>query len=414
MNKFLIERNFYLEKLISAMNHPVVKVITGIRRSGKSMLVFKLFYQHLLKSGISKDHIICVDLETQKNKPLRDSQKLYEFITAKIVDDKRYYVLLDEIQLVDEFEDVAMGLMIDDHCDVYLTGSNAKLLSKDINTRFRGRSEEIRVYPLCFSEYISYLVKTENAVDKSEALKQFMLYGGLPYVCQLEDSKTRINYLNSINTTVLFRDLIERYEIRNEHLFSSVIEFLCSNIGSYVSAKKISDTLKSNGFKTASVEAIGNYLNHLCDSFLFYKVNRYDVKGKAFLKTLNKYYISDLGLRNERLNFRQIELTHSLENLVYLELIKRGYSVDIGKNNEKEIDFIVNESGGNLMYIQVAYTLMGEGKMEQELSSFKNLNDGYKKIVITMDNDPFTQLENGYKKLNVFDFLLNEKSLEEV
>lgn len=231
---------------------------------------------------------------------------------------------------------------------------------------------------------------------------------------QLDSVKGKKDYLHSMNTTVLVRDIIDRYKIRNEHFFSAVVDFLCSNIGSYVSAKKISDTLVSNGYKTITDDTVGNYLSYMYESFLFYKVQRYDIKGKSYLKTLNKYYISDLGLRNERLNFRQIGITHSLENLVYLELIKRGYSVDIGKNYQKEIDFVVNNERGNLMYIQVVYTLQGEGKLEQEISVFKSLKDSYKKIVITMDSDPFTNLENGYKKLNIFDFLLNEDSRETV
>ena len=413
MEYTVLSRDYYLKQLISAMNKPMVKVITGLRRSGKSVLLFTLFYDYLLKTGVNKAHIITIDLETQKNKTLRDSQHLYEYIKKQIKDEKKHYVFLDEIQLVEDFEDLATGLMVDDGCDVYLTGSNAKLLSKDINTRFRGRSVEIKVFPFSFAEYYGFCSKSMS-VDKSAALNNYMLYGGLPYVWQLDAPKEKKDYLHSLNTTVLFRDIIERYKIRNEHLFSAVFDFLCSNIGSYVSAKKIADTLISNGYRTITDDTVGNYLNYLCESFLFYKVQRYDIKGKAYLKTLNKYYISDLGLRNEHLNFRQIEPTHSLENLIYLELLKRGYTVDIGKNYEKEIDFVVSDENGNMMYIQSAYSLIGEGKMEQELSAFRNLKDGYKKIVITMDSDPFVNLENGYKKLNIFDFLLNENSLEKI
>ncbi len=413
MNSLLIARDYYLKQLIRAKDKPMVKVITGLRRSGKSVLLFNLFHDYLVESGVPEDHIIAIDLETQKNKPMRDSQKLYEYITSRIHDDGRHYVFLDEIQLAEDFEDVANGLMIDDACDVYLTGSNAKLLSKDINTRFRGRSTEIKVFPFSFSEYYEMRIKNGSA-DKNIALNEFMMYGGLPYVWQLDSAKEKKDYLHSLNTAVLFRDIIERYKIRHEHIFAAVLDFLCSNIGSYVSAKKIADTLVSNGYKTVTDDTVANYLNCLCESFLFYKVQRFDIKGKAYLKTLNKYYISDLGLRNEHLNFRQIEPAHSLENLIYLELLKRGYSVDIGKNYEKEIDFMVSDEQGNLMYIQSAYTLMGDGKMDQELSAFRNLKDGYKKIVITMDSDPFTNLENGYKKLNVFDFLLNDDSLESV
>ncbi|MBP5351671.1 MAG: ATP-binding protein [Fibrobacterales bacterium] len=412
MEEPVVNRDFYLNQLVAAKDRPMVKVVTGIRRAGKSMLVFRLFRDYLLKHGVKEDHIVALDLETQKNKPYRDPQRLYEFVVSRIRDRKRHYVLLDEIQLVEGFEDVANGLMVDDGCDVYLTGSNAKLLSRDIDTRFRGRSVEIKVHPLSFAECLAFPGANGETADRSELLRQFMLYGGMPYVWQLPTHAEKAAYLDSLNSTVLFRDLIERYGIRNEQLFAAVLDFLCSNIGSYVSAKKIADTMKSNGFRSASCDTVGNYLEHLCDAFLFHKAKRYDLKGKAYLKTLDKYYASDLGIRNARLNFRQIEPTHALENLVYLELIKRGYRVDVGKNREKEIDFVVGDRSGERIYIQSAYTLMGDGKREQELSSFRGLDDGYRKIVVTMDDDPFDDLGDGYRKINIFDFLLDDRSLE--
>jgi hypothetical protein len=397
-----------LDRLISQKDKDLIKVITGIRRCGKSVLLFDLFYDYLLSVGVEKDHIIKINLETKKNEPLRNSDALYNAVIRQMTDEGRYYIFIDEIQFVDGFEDVVNGLQADCNCDVYITGSNSKLLSKDINTKMRGRSIEIKVYPLSFAEFYEYY-----GGDKRQCFNQYLLYGGLPYLLSEEDNKNKISYLNMICQTVVSKDIIERHEIRQENLFEAVVDFLCSNIGSYVSANKIAATLQSNGYSKASSDTIGNYLEYVCDAFLFYKAQRYDVKGKQYLKTQNKYYISDLGIRNSKLNYRQIEITHSLENVIYLDLIRRGYMVDIGKNDQKEIDFVVrNES--ELYYVQVAYTLSDPEKSEQEISSFYGLDDGYKKIVITMDDDPFGNLKRGYKKINVLDFLLNDRALEEI
>ena len=240
-----------------------------------------------------------------------------------------------------------------------------------------------------------------------------MKYGGFPFIAKESDEQAKIEYLNMLESTIATKDIIDRYNLRHPELFNAVYDFLCSNIGSLVSAKKISDTLKSNGYKTVTADTVGNYLTYLCESFLFYKVYRYDIKGKEYLKTLNKYYISDMGLRNAHLNYRQIEVTHALENIIYLDLIRRGYVVDIGKNKEKEIDYIAKDNK-DTFYIQVAYNMTDEDVRKRELGSFHKIDDGYKKIVITMDDDPFVILENGYRKLNALDFLLNEKSLEEI
>ena len=337
---------------------------------------------------------------------LRDSLKLYEYIKEKIVNDKKYYVMIDEIQYVNEFEDLVNSLK-NMGVDVYITGSNSKLLSGDISTKLRGRSIEIKIYPLSFAEYYSF-----RGGDKQVAYNEYQMYGGFPYAATESDNESKIEYLKMLEETVATKDIIDRYGIRNPNLFDAVYSFLCSNIGSVVSAKKISDTLKSNGYSTITADTVGNYLEYLCEAFLFYKVYRYDIKGKEYLKTLNKYYISDIGLRNSKLQFRQLEVTHTLENIIYQELLRRGYMVDIGKNKEKEIDFIAKNSK-DTYYIQVAYSIAEPEKKEQEISSFYKIDDGYKKIVITMDNDPFTILENGYKKMQVFDFLLNENALEE-
>ena len=403
-----INRQKYLDKLISQKDKDIVKVITGIRRCGKSVLLFNIYYDYLLSIGVKKENIIKINLETKRNEELRDADALYNAVVEQIITDEKYYVLIDEIQFVDGFEDIVNGLRVDYNCDVYITGSNSKLLSKDINTKMRGRSIEIKVYPLSFAEFYAYY-----GGDKRQCFNNYLMYGGLPYLVTEDDNKNKVEYLKMICDTVVGKDIIDRHGIRQGNLFEAVIEFLCSNIGSYVSANKIADTLKSNGYSKVTHDTIGNYLDFVCDAYLFYKAQRYDIKGKQYLKTLNKYYIADLGIRNSKLNYRQIEITHSLENIIYLDLIRRGYIVDIGKNNVKEIDFVARDDK-NLYYIQVAYTLSDPDKNEQEVSSFYGLDDGYKKIVITMDDDPFVNLKNGYKKINVFDFLLNDNILEEV
>ena len=403
-----ITRQKYLDKLISQKDKDIIKVITGIRRCGKSVLLFDIYYDYLLSAGVKKENIIKINLETKRNERLRNADTLYNAIVEQIITDERYYIFIDEIQFVDEFEDVVNGLRVDYNCDVYITGSNSKLLSKDINTKMRGRSIEIKVYPLSFAEFYAYY-----GGDKRQCFNNYLMYGGLPYLVAENNNKNKVEYLKMICDTVVGKDIIDRHGIRQDNLFEAVIEFLCSNIGSYVSANKIADTLKSNGYSKVTHDTVGNYLEFVCDAYLFYKAQRYDIKGRQYLKTLNKYYISDLGIRNSKLNYRQVEITHSLENIIYLDLIRRGYIVDIGKNNVKEIDFIARDDK-NLYYIQVAYTLSDPDKNEQEVSSFYGLDDGYKKIVITMDDDPFVNLKNGYKKINVFDFLLNDNILEEI
>ena len=291
-----------------------------------------------------------------------------------------------------------------------ITGSNSKLLSSDINTIFRGRGIEIRVFPLSFKEFCDFSAPH----DRATAFNDYILYGGLPYAVSEKNNTNKAEYLKMICDTVVTRDIVERYNIKDVNLFSAVIDLLCSSIGSYVSASKIANTLKSNGYRSIDNETIGRYLSYMCDAFLFYKVNRYDIKGREYLKTQNKYYICDLGIRNSKINFRQIEMTHIIENIVYLELLRKGYIVDIGKNREKEIDFLVRDMNGEQYYIQVSYTIEDEKAKEREISAFYHLDDGYKKIVITMDNNPFTLLERGYKKLHLFDFLLDDNSLKDV
>ena len=427
-----INRSVFLKRLIAEKDRDIVKVITGIRRCGKSVLLFDIFYNYLLEQGINADRIIKVNLETQKNKQYRDADKLYNYVVSQIKDhNQRHYVFLDEIQLVPQFEDVVNGLRIDENCDVYVTGSNSQMLSKDINTKFRGRSTEIRVYPLSFSEYKSYkksvycldgekklgdfLLDGGPVENDRKILKEYLLYGGFPYVAQLDTEEEKHRYLNAMCNTELLKDIKDRYNLKdkNENLLNALFDLLCSQIGSYVSANKITNYLKSNGYQTVTADTVGNYLEYFCDAFLLYKVQRYDIKGKQYLKSLNKYYVTDLGIRNSRLNFRQLEITHSIENLVYLELIRRGYIVDIGKNDNKEIDFFVRMRA-ETYYIQVSYKIDDPSTREREMEAFKKLDDGYKKIIITMDDTPYKVLEKGYKILNLIEFLNNENSLETV
>lgn len=403
-----IKREKYVNFLLKQKDKDIVKIITGIRRSGKSTLLFELYYNELIHLGVTESHIIKIALDNIKNEALLEPHKLYQAIEEKMKDQEMYYIFLDEIQLVDKFENVVNGIKNDFKCDLYIIGSNSEFLSSDIKTKFRGRGMELRVHPFSFSEMYEVI-----GGDRYQAFNQYMLYGGMPYLVQEDDPLEKDRYLRMVAEVVEINDIIDRHNIRNKEAFEAVVRLLCSSIGSYVSSKKIADTLKSNGVATIDHKTVGNYLSYLCDAFLFYKVDRYDIKGKAYLKTLNKYYVCDIGLRNALLNFRQIEPTHTIENIVYMELIERGYMVDIGNNNNKEIDFLVKDMK-DTYYIQVSYSILNQETKERELGSFRNLDDGYKKILITMDNDPFTNLEYGYKKLNMLDFLLNENSLQNV
>lgn len=398
----MIKRDNYLNKLIDHKDKDIVKIITGIRRCGKSFLLFEIYYKYLIEHGVDDSHIIKINLESLKFLKYRDPIELYNFIENKIIDEKKHYIFIDEIQLVDNFEDVVNGIKVDFNTDIYITGSNSKLLSSDINTKLRGRGIEIKVFPLSFKEYYE-----NKGGDIQKAFNDYILYGGMPYVADLDKEYEKTEYLQMLNNTVASKDLIERNKIKNIGVFNAVINLLLSSIGSYVSPNKIANTLKTNGYKTVDNETVSNYLNYLCDGFLFYKASRYDVKGKEYLKTLNKYYVSDLGLRNEKLNFRQLEMTHILENIVYLELLRRNYVVDIGKNDKNEIDFIAKDHR-KLFYIQVSLSIENQETKNRELNAFKGLDDGYRKIVITMDNNPLIHLDNGYEMLNIYDFLLDE------
>lgn len=403
----MIKRDYYLKKLIDYKDKDIVKIITGIRRTGKSFLLFNIYNKYLIDSGIDESHIIKINLESIKFEKLRNPNEFILYLDTKIKDNNKYYIFIDEIQLMDNFEDVVNGIMIDYNSDLYITGSNSKLLSSEINTKMRGRGIEIKVFPLSFKEFLN----DRNDIDK--AFIEYIEYGGLPYLNNLDKDYEKNEYLQMINETVALKDIIERNHVRNEAVFNAVVELLCSQIGSYVSPNKIANTLISNGFKTVDNDAVSNYLKYLCDSFLFYKAVRYDLKGKEYLKTLNKYYVCDMGLRNQKLGYRQIEMSHIIENIVYLELLRRNYQVDIGKNKDSEIDFIVRSSK-DMYYLQVSLSIENMETRERETRSFNGLDDGYKKIIITMDNNPLINLEKGYKMLNLYDFLLEDNSLENI
>lgn len=401
-----IQRREDLQRLIKYKDKDIIKIITGIRRCGKSVLLNQLYYAYLLNQGVDEAHILRLAFDLKKNEGLRDSDALYHYLCQNIVDDSRYYIFLDEIQLVPQFETVVNSIKAEYNTDIYLTGSNSRFLSGEINTIFRGRGIEISIHPFSFKEYYDY-----KGGDVREAFKDYMYYGGLPYVVTATDNQEKHAYLQMIWKTVATADIVERHKVRNKALFNAVVEFLMSGIGGYISASKIAKTLKSNGFKTADNETISAYLDYLCEAFLFYRANRYDVKGKEYLKTQNKYYVADVGIRNSALSFRQTEVTHLMENVVYLDLVRRGYTVDIGKNRDREIDFVAKDLQGKKYYVQVAYSIENEDTRDRELKAFAGLDDGYEKILITADETPFSAIGAGYQLFNLYDFLLQKRAL---
>ncbi len=402
-----IQRENLLNTLIRYRHKDLVKIITGIRRCGKSILLNELFYRYLLDDGVQADHIIRIAFDMKKWENLRKSDELYSYLLGRFADNEKYYLLLDEIQMVEGFEEVLNEIRSEYNTDIYVTGSNSKLLSSDINTIFRGRGIEIKCFPLSFQEFYSF-----RKGDKRESLDEYILFGSLPYAVTEPDAPAKRDYLEMVANTVITRDMIERYDIRNEEVFRGVINVLCSSIGSAISPNKIANTLQSSGHKSVDNETVGRYLQHIEDAFLFYKVERYDLKGRAYLKTQNKYYACDMGLRNALIQYRQLEVSRAIENIVYVELLRRGYIVDIGKNRNEEIDFVARDTEGRKNYIQVTYSLENPSVKERELSSFRGLDDGYKKVLITMDRTPFSILEKGHRLLTVLDFLENNDSIE--
>lgn len=413
-----ISRDKYLNDLIVRMHNGLIKVITGLRRSGKSYLLFEIFKSYLLENNISPSHIIEISLDQRKNKKYRDPDTILDFIESSILDDDTYYVFLDEVQMLNDFEEVLNSLLHIKNLDIYVTGSNSKFLSKDIITEFRGRGDEIHIYPLTFKEFMQVYDG-----DKYEGLSEYMVYGGLPLVATMKSDEQKVKYLENLFEETYLKDIKERYKIEKVQEMDDLIKVLASSIGSLSNPSKISDTFKSSLKSDISMNTIKNYITYLEESFLINEANRYDVKGRKYIGTPLKYYFEDIGLRNAKLEFRQIEETHLMENIVYNELRARGFGVDVGMvetkeknksgNFEKkrlEVDFIANK-GSLKYYIQSAYSLPSDSKIRQEKSSLLNINDSFKKIIIVKDVIKPQRDENGIVSISLYDFLLDENSL---
>lgn len=414
-----IKRDRYLNLLISKKHNGLIKVITGIRRCGKSYLLFTLFKNSLLSEGIEKNHIIEIAFDAYENKQYRDPDILYPYLKEQIKDDGMYYVLLDEVQLLEEFEAILNSLTRIKNVDVYVTGSNARFLSKDVITEFRGRGDEVHMYPLSFAEFMSVYPGT-----KQDGWNEYMLYGGLPLVLSFTTPDQKIAFLKSLFEETYISDIVGRHNIRNKAELEELLNILSSAIGSLTNPEKLSATFRSVKNKKISSATIRKYIDYLCDSFLIDSAVRYDVKGKKYIDTPVKYYFTDMGLRNARLNFRQLEETHSMENIIFNELKIRGFNVDVGviikyDTNENgnsirkqlEIDFVCNK-GSKRYYIQSAYAIPDQAKMEQEQRSLMLTGDFFKRIIITKDTPAPYYNENGVLIMSVYDFLLNENSLD--
>lgn len=414
-----IARPTYLSQLVSGQGNGLIKIVTGLRRCGKSYLLFKLYYDYLRENGVADDHIIMVDLEDIRNSALREPMALVNYIDSHMVDNDMYYILLDEVQNVVDFEDVLNSYLKIDNADVYVTGSNSKFLSKDIVTEFRGRGDEIHMYPLSFSEYYSAV-----GGDKIEAWRNYFTYGGLPHVLQLDTHQKKSKYLENIYGSVYRKDLEERENINKIQEFDELVKLIASSIGSPCNPTKLSNTFKSVSNSELSPQTIRTYLEYLENAFLIEKAERYDVKGKKYINTLSKFYMTDMGVRNAILEFRQQEETHIIENIIFNELRIRGYSVDVGivevrgkdatdnwYRKQFEVDFVAN-LGHKRYYIQSALSIPDKEKMVQETNSLRNINDGFKKIIIVKDYINPWYTDEGFLIMGLFDFLLNPSSLE--
>lgn len=413
-----IKRNIHLNRIIARKGNGMIKVITGMRRCGKSYLLFTLFHNYLLEQGVDEQHIIKVDMEDRRNAALRNPDALLNYIDSRMTDSQQYYILLDEVQLVAEFEDVLNSYLKITNADVYVTGSNAKFLSKDVITEFRGRGDEIRITPLSFQEFMS--AKEGNRED---LLNEYLTYGGLPQVVTMDEIERKVEYLKNLFTHTYIRDIKERYEIKKDDDLEELINLVASNIGSLTNPTKLENCFKSVKQSCLSKDTIKNYIDLMQNAFIIEKSIRFDIKGKKYIDTPSKYYFTDLGLRNARLNFRQTEFTHLLENAIYNELRLRGYSVDVGQipiftiredgkrqRSTLEVDFVCN-LGYKRCYIQSAYALPTEDKMKQEFNSLLRIKDSFKKIVIVGTPTPTYQNEEGILTMNIYDFLMNPDSL---
>lgn len=414
-----IRRDIYLNKLISKKHNGLIKVVTGMRRCGKSYLLFNLFKEYLVNEGVNENHIIEIAFDSFENRKYRDPEVLFPYLMEKIADNEMYYVLLDEVQMLDDFESVLNSLGRKKNVDVYVTGSNAKFLSKDIITEFRGRGDEVHMYPLTYSEFMSVYDG-----DKQEGWRDYVLFGGIPFVLGFETADQKSDFLKSLFEETYISDITGRNNIRNKAELEELLNILSSAIGTLTNPSKLSATFKSVKNKSISKDTIIKYIDYLKDSFLIDSAIRYDIKGKKYINTPSKYYFTDLGLRNARLNFRQVEETHAMENIIFNELKVRGYNVDVGvvvmnevdKNGKKirkqlEVDFVCNK-GSKRFYIQSAYALPDKEKMEQEQRSLVNTGDGFKKIIITKDAVAPLYNDEGILVMSVFDFLLNPDSME--
>ena len=411
-----IERPIYLQRLIDRRHNGMVKIITGLRRSGKSYLLFTLFCQYLKEQGIDDTQIIKLDLENIYNERYRNPLPLLDYISQRVTDTKEYFILIDEIQLLDRFEEVLNTLLKNPQLDVYVTGSNARFLSKDVVTTFRGRGDELRIHPLSFSEYMS--VKPDAPFLETH-LNEYVLLGGLPQTVTMLTEQQKKSYLQQLFSNTYLIDIKERYSIRNDDDLEELIDVMASSIGSLTNPQKIANTFRSEKRSTITRDTVKTYLDYMQDAFLIERAVRYDIKGRKYIDTPAKYYFEDLGLRNVRLNFRQTEHTHLMENLIYNELRMRGYSVDVGQvtqntknangiseRKQLEVDFVCNR-GQDRIYIQSAYALPSEEKTKQELRSLEQIKDSFLKVVIVGGMQPTFRNDDGILILNIFDFLLN-------
>ena len=413
-----IKRDIYLDRLIRREKNGLIKIVTGVRRCGKSYLLFNLFHNYLLEKGVREDHIIEIALDDRSNKELRDPDNMLKYVKERIVDKDTYYIILDEVQLLAEFEDVLNSFMHIRNADVYVTGSNSKFLSSDLVTEFRGRGDEIRIYPLSFREYCSVY---EGSAD--EAWDDYFTYGGLPLILSRETTEEKAEYLMSLFQKVYLSDIIDRHKVRHQEELDELVDILASAVGSLTNPLKLANAFKSVKKKTISDKTLKKYMDYLMDAFLVSKAVRYDIKGRKYIGSPAKFYFEDVGLRNARLNFRQMEENHIMENIIYNELRIRGYHVDVGlveqfgKNSENkttkkqlEVDFVVTR-GSEKYYIQSAFAMNTEGKREQEERPLNAIGDSFKKIIVVRDNIKVRRNDMGIVTIGVRNFLLDEHSL---
>ena len=413
-----IQRDIYLDRLIRREKNGLIKVVTGVRRCGKSYLLLNLFHHYLLDKGVKENHIIEVALDDRSNKLLRNPDNMLQYVKEQIVDSDTYYVILDEVQLLDEFEDVLNSFLHIPNADVYVTGSNSKFLSSDVITEFRGRGDEIRIYPLSFREYISAC-----QVGNDEAWDDYFTYGGLPFILSRETAEEKVEYLMSLFQKVYISDIIDRHKVRNREELDELVDVLASAVGSLTNPLKLANTFKSVKQKNISDKTLKKYLDYLTDAFLISKAVRYDIKGRKYIGSPAKFYFEDVGLRNVRLNFRQTEENHIMENIIYNELRIRGYRVDVGlveqfgkdgdhKTTRKqlEVDFVAMK-GSEKYYIQSAFALPAPEKREQEERPLKAIRDSFKKIIVVRENIKARRNEAGIVTIGIRNFLLDENSL---